>query len=113
MNHATMLKERKIDKWQSFAHIPKQFASIREIMKENAKVSRPTVTKDAQEQIENRLLTSLLSEEEILITYYEDGYILTNYMTVIDIDPVKKEIICTDVFHMKKVLIGDDIIHVG
>jgi len=32
------------------------------------------------------LLCSLLSEEEILITYYEGGYLLSSYMTVVGID---------------------------
>ncbi|HDR7641256.1 YolD-like family protein [Bacillus wiedmannii] len=88
-------------KWQPFASMPEQFAGIRDIIKEQTKVARPIVTQDAQERIENRLLTSLLGEEELLITYYEDGYILTNYYTVVDIDPLEKVVICTDAFRNK------------
>ncbi len=47
------------------------------------------------------LLCSLLSEEEILITYYEDGYMLTSYMTVIDIGPSNIAIICMDIIDVK------------
>ena len=44
------------------------------------------------------LLCSLLSEEEILITYYEDGYLLSSYMTVVNIDPPNSAVLCTDAF---------------
>ncbi|PGR15171.1 3-oxoacyl-ACP synthase, partial [Bacillus anthracis] len=62
------------------------------------------------ELIENMLLCSLLSEEEILITYYEGGFLLTNYMTAIDIDPLNKSIICTDAFYNNMTLKFNDII---
>ncbi|MEF7637820.1 YolD-like family protein [Bacillus thuringiensis] len=54
---------------------------------------------EEKERIENILLCSLLSEEEILITYYEDGYLLSGYMTVVDIDPLNSAVICTDAFY--------------
>ncbi len=50
------------------------------------KVTWLIVTAGEKEVFENMLLCSLLSEEEILITYYEDGYILSSYMTVVSID---------------------------
>ncbi|MCD2334443.1 YolD-like family protein [Bacillus cereus] len=81
--------------------MPEQFAGIREIIKEKNKVTRPILTDDEKELIENMLLRSLLSEEEILITYYEDGYLLSSYMTVVDIDPSNSAVICTDAFYNK------------
>ncbi|RWR54438.1 YolD-like family protein [Bacillus cereus] len=45
------------------------------------------------------LVCSLVSEEEIMITYYEDGYLLTSYMTVADIDPSNSAVICTDALY--------------
>ncbi|MCC2361659.1 YolD-like family protein [Bacillus cereus] len=97
-------------KWTPFAAMPEQFAGIREIIKDKTKVERPTLTQDEQERIENTLLCSLLSEEEILITYYEDGFLLTSYMNVIDIDPLNKSIICTDAFYNNMTLKFIDII---
>lgn len=99
-------------KWTPFAAMPEQFAGIREIVKEKTKVERPTLTQDEQELIENMLLCSLLSEEEILITYYEYGYLLTNYMTVIDIDLLHSSIICTDAFYNKVTIHFPNIIDV-
>ncbi|WP_392388618.1 YolD-like family protein [Bacillus cereus] len=101
---------KKMVKWTPFAAMPEQFAGIREIIKDKTKVERPTLTQDEQERIENTLLCSLLSEEEILITYYEDGFLLTSYMNVIDIDPLNKSIICTDAFYNNMTLKFIDII---
>ncbi|WP_270608190.1 YolD-like family protein [Bacillus mobilis] len=81
--------------------MPEQFAGIREIVKEKTKVERSTLTPDEQELIENMLLCSLVSEEEIMITYYEDGYLLSSYMTVVDIDPSNSAVVCTDAFYNK------------
>ncbi|ENJ6138915.1 YolD-like family protein [Bacillus cereus] len=47
------------------------------------------------------LLCSLFSEEEILITYYEDGYFLSSYMAIIGIDQQNSAVICTDAFYDK------------
>lgn len=41
----------------------------------------------------------------MLITYYEDGYLLNGYMTVIDIDPLNSALICTDVFYHRVALV--------
>ena len=60
------------------------------------KSTKPLLTNE--ERISDKLLTSLLSEKEILVTYFEDGYILTSYMTVVHINPVKQIVICTDAF---------------
>ncbi|OJD97644.1 3-oxoacyl-ACP synthase [Bacillus cereus] len=101
MNNANMPKGRGMVKFSPFAAMPEQFAGIREIIKEKNKVTRPILTDDEKELIENMLLCSLLSEEEILITYYEDGYLLSSYMTVVDIDPSNSAVICTDAFYNK------------
>ncbi|PGA33968.1 YolD-like family protein [Bacillus wiedmannii] len=112
-SNSNMPKGRGMVKWQAFASLPEQFAGIREMIKENAKVSRPIVTQDAKERIENRLLTSLLVEEEILITYYEDGYVCTNYYTVVGIDSLEKIVICTNAFRHKNTFKFIDIIDVN
>ncbi|MGE1059742.1 YolD-like family protein [Bacillus sp. GMa5/1] len=110
MRNANMPKGRKMVKWTPFAALTTQFDGIREIIKEKNKVTRPILTDEEKELIENMLLCSLLSEEEILITYYEDGFLLTSYMTVIDIDPLNKSIICTDAFYNNMTLKFIDII---
>lgn len=112
MNNANMPKGRGMVKWTPFAAMPEQFAGIRDILKEKTKIERPTLTQDEQERIENMLLCSLLSEEEILITYHEDSYLLSNYMTVVDVDPLNSAVICTDAFYNKMTLKFSNIIDV-
>ncbi|ABY46736.1 YolD-like family protein [Bacillus mycoides] len=58
------------------------------------------------------LLRNEWKEEEILITYYEDGYLLSSYMTVVDIDPLNSAVICTDAFYNKMSLQFSNIIDV-
>lgn len=94
-----MPKGRGMVKWTPFAALTSQFDGIREMIKEQNKVTRPILTTEEKERIENMLVCSLLSEEEILITYYEDGHLLSGYMTVVDIDPSTSAVICTDAFY--------------
>ncbi|WP_439874387.1 YolD-like family protein [Bacillus mycoides] len=75
-------------------------------MKESRKVS----PYDDREKIEDNLLRSFISEKEILITYYKDGYFPTRYMTVIELNPLKRSLICIDTFDRKHAFSFIDII---
>ncbi|EOP43886.1 YolD-like family protein [Bacillus cereus] len=112
MSNANMPKGHGMVKWAPFAALTPQFDGIREIIKEQHKVTRQILTTEEKERIENMLVCSLLSEEEIMITYYEDGYLLSNYMTVVDIDPSNNAIVCTDAFYKKLKLQFSNIIDV-
>ncbi|WP_377865161.1 YolD-like family protein [Bacillus sp. R86525] len=93
--------------------MPEQFAVIKEIISEQTKVPRPILTRDAKEMIENKLLCSFLGEEEVLLTYYKDGYLYKNYITVVNINPINETIICTDVFYNKRMFKFVDVIEVN
>ncbi|PEL87091.1 YolD-like family protein [Bacillus wiedmannii] len=112
MNNANMPKGRGMVKWAPFASLTPQFEGIREMIKEQHKVTRPILTIEEKERIENMLLCSLVSEEEIMVTYYEDGYLLSSYMTVVDIDSSNSAVICTDAFYNKMKLQFSNIIDV-
>ncbi|HFK1710826.1 MULTISPECIES: YolD-like family protein [Bacillus] len=112
MNNANMPKGRGMVKWAPFAALTPQFDGIREIIKEQHKVTRPILTNEEKERIENMLLCFLVSKEEIMITYYEDGYLLSNYMTIVDIDPSNSAVICTDAFYNKMKLQFSNIIDI-
>lgn len=58
------------------------------------------------------LLCSLVSEEEIMVTYYEDDYLLSSYMTIVDIDPSNSAVIYTNAFYNKMKLQFSNIIDV-
>ncbi|MED0989968.1 YolD-like family protein [Bacillus nitratireducens] len=113
MKNANMPKGRGMVKWQPFASMPEQFVCIKEMIQEQAKVPRPILTQDAKEMIENKLLCSFLGEEEVLLTYYKDGYLYKNYITVININPINETIICTDAFYNKRMFKFVDVIEVN
>ncbi|HDX9610328.1 TPA: YolD-like family protein [Bacillus toyonensis] len=110
MKNANMPKGRGMVKWQPFASMPEQFAVIKEMIQEQAKVMHPILTQDAKEVLENKLLCSYLGEEEVLLTYYKGGYLYKNYITVVNINPLNETIICTDAFGYKRAFKFGDLI---
>ncbi|EEK84252.1 TPA: YolD-like family protein [Bacillus tropicus] len=110
MNDVKMQKEKR--EWVPFTVMSEQLLSMRKVIGEKFKVQKPLLTKEAKEGISDKLLTSLLSEKEILVTYFEDGYILTSYMTVVHINPLKCIVICTDAFYKTYVFNTTDIIEI-
>ncbi|KAA0804564.1 MULTISPECIES: YolD-like family protein [Bacillus cereus group] len=112
MNDVKIQKEER--EWVPFTVISEQLLNLnmRKIIGEKLKVQKPLLTNEAKERISDKLLNSLLSEKEILVTYFEDGYILTSYMTVVHINPVKQIVICTDAFYKTYVFNAMDIIEI-
>ncbi|EJR61839.1 hypothetical protein IIO_02747 [Bacillus cereus VD115] len=110
MNHVKRQQEER--EWVPFTVMSEQLLSMRKVIGEKLKVQRPIVTNEEKERISDKLLTALLSEQEILVTYFEDGYILTSYMTVVHIDPVRQIIMCTDAFYKTRVLNFTDVIEI-
>ncbi|MCR6846980.1 YolD-like family protein [Bacillus sp. IBL03825] len=107
------VKVQKIEReWVPFTVMSEQLLSMRKVVVEKFKVQKPFLTNEAKERISDKLLTSLLSEKEILVTFFEDGYILTSYMTVVHINPLKHSVICTDAFYKTYVFNTSDIIEI-
>lgn len=113
MNNANMPKGRGMIKWTPFAAMPEQFSGIQQIVRDKIKVPRPILTQDEKEIVENKLLTALLSQEEVLITYYDDGFILSEYITVMNINPIKKQVHYTDAFYKTYIFEFQDIIDIN
>ncbi|MDF9615519.1 YolD-like family protein [Bacillus cereus] len=114
MKNANMPKGRGMIKWQPFASMPEQFVCIKDMIQEQTKIPRPILTQDAKERIENKLLISYLGEEEILLTYYKNGYLYKNYITVADINPLNRTITCTppDASHNQRMFKFGDVMEV-
>ncbi|MED1304512.1 hypothetical protein BK704_10045 [[Bacillus thuringiensis] serovar konkukian] len=110
MNDVKMQEAKR--EWVPFTVISEQLLSMRKVIGEKFKVQKPLLTKEAKERIFDRLLMSLLSEKEILVTYFENGYILTSYMTVVHINPLKRIVMCTDAFYKTYVFNTTDIIEI-
>lgn len=110
MNDVKMQRAKR--EWVPFTVMSEQLLSMRKVIGEKFKVQKPLLTKEAKEGISDKLLMSLLSEKEILVTYFEDGYILTSYMTVVHINPLKRIVMCTDAFYKTYVFNTTDIIEI-
>jgi len=110
MNDVKMQQAKR--EWVPFTVMSEQLLSMQKVIGEKFKVQKPLLTKEAKEGISDKLLTSLLSEKEILVTYFEDGYILTSYMTVVHINPLKRIVMCTDAFYRTYVFNTADIIEI-
>ncbi len=111
MNDVKMQRAKR--EWVPFTVMSEQLLSMRKVIGEKFKVQKPILTKEAKEGISDKLLMSLLSEKEILVTYFEDGYILTSYMTVVHINPLKRIVMCTDAFYKTYVFNTTDIIEIA
>ena len=110
MNDVKVQKEEK--EWVPFTVMSEQLLSMRKVIGEKFKVQKPLLTKEEKERISDKLLMSLLTEKEILVTYFENGYILTSYMTVVHINPLTHSIMCTDAFYKTYVFNTTDIIEI-
>ncbi|MFJ8521381.1 YolD-like family protein [Bacillus cereus] len=109
---APKLRGRGMIKWQPFASLPEQFAGIKEIMCELNKVPKPMLTQDTRERIERALINSAQKQEDILISFYRDGFISNMYITVIRIDLNTNTVHCTDAFNLNTEFKFDEIIDV-
>lgn len=98
MMNSQMPKGRKMVKWMPFASLPEQFQGIREIIQEQNKITKPLLDQQQLEEIGRILNQSLCREEEIHISYYRQGYIHHEMVTVIKINQYTREVITTDAF---------------
>lgn len=104
---------RGMVKWQAFKSLPEQYEVISQIIEEQFKVPKPSLTNDTKERIEQGLNESLQNGTEILISYYRNGYIHEEHITVTSIDVPTKTIVCTDAFRLNMKFKVDEIIDVN
>ncbi|PFM44251.1 3-oxoacyl-ACP synthase [Bacillus cereus] len=78
--------------------MPEQYEEIHRMFEEQYKVPKPFLTQDTKERIERALMQSLREEEEIFISYYRDGFIHDEHITVIDINKQSETVYYTDAF---------------
>nr|WP_304521653.1 YolD-like family protein [Bacillus toyonensis] len=69
-------------------------------MEEQYKVPMPFLTDDTKERIERGLNESLQNAKEIFISYYRNGYIHEEHITVTNINVHSKTVLCTDAFRL-------------
>ncbi|PFB12697.1 3-oxoacyl-ACP synthase [Bacillus cereus] len=107
------IQGRGMVKWQAFKSLPEQYEIIGQMIEEQYKVPKPFLTDDAKERIERGLNESLQHAKEILVTYYRNGYIHEEHITVTNIDVQTKTIVCTDAFRLNMKFKIDEFIDVN
>lgn len=94
------IKGRGMVKWQAFKSLPEQYEIIGQMIEEQYKVPKPFLTDDTKERIERGLNESLQNAKEILVSYYRNGYIHEEHITVTNINIHSKIVLCTDAFRL-------------
>lgn len=107
------IKGRGMVKWRPFASIPEQFIGINEMLNDLNKVPKPFVSDDMREQIEQGLIHSMQTHEEILISYYRDGLIHDMYINVLNIEPMLRTVYCTDAFGLNTEFKFDELVNIN
>ncbi|MEM5644746.1 YolD-like family protein [Bacillus cereus] len=106
------IKGRCMVKWQPFKSLPEQYDVINQMIEEQYKVPKPFLTDDTKEQIVRGLNESLQNNNEMLISYYRNGYVHEQYITVTNINSQMKTIVCTDAFGLTMKFKFDELINV-
>lgn len=65
-----------------------------------------------REQLENGLIYSMQSKEEINISYYRDGHISDMYINVLHIEPMTRTVYCTDAFGLNTEFKFDELVNI-
>ncbi|PEO38369.1 YolD-like family protein [Bacillus wiedmannii] len=107
------LRGRGMVKWQPFASMPEQYEVIREMISDLNKIPKPIVTDDMKEQIEQSLIQSMQTHEEISISYYRDGMVQDMYINVLHIEPMTKTVYCTDAFGLNTEFKFEELVNIN
>lgn len=85
-----MNEERGMIKWAPFASVIDPKTLVNKVDTEKNKISKPIISEEEIQNIENDIMYSLNIKEPISITYYEKGKILQTNSIVIKIDTYSK-----------------------
>lgn len=96
---APKIKGRGMVKWSPFKSVVEQYDEINKMISDQNKINKPILTEDTKERIQRSLQQSLTCNEEIFLSYYRNGYLHHQYITVTSIDPERKLIHCFDAFN--------------
>lgn len=93
------MSDRGIKKWAPFKALTGQFDMIDEIIKNKNKVKKPILSQDKQEELDY-FISNLQVNDEIKVTYYDNGEIKEEVLTIKRIDYTSK-IITFEEFSIK------------
>ena len=88
------MSDRGMKKWNAYKALPEQFASLEATEKNHDKISKPYISNEEAENINNILVN--YHGQKLIITIYKDGELIKIEKDIKKIDPVFKKIIFTD-----------------
>lgn len=86
---------RKMVKWAPFVSLKEQTIYLNKLKQERLKVSRPLLSEDEMNAINDVLVN--YSGQKLNITYYDQGFVKEIVTTIRKIDPYQKKIITPEV----------------
>lgn len=86
---------RKMVKWAPFVSLKEQTIYLNKLKQERLKVSRPLLSEDEMNAINDVLVN--YSGQKLNITYYDQGFVKEIVTTIRKIDPYQKKVITPEV----------------
>jgi hypothetical protein len=85
---------RKMVKWAPFVSLKEQTIYLNKLKQERLKVERPILSEDEMNAINDILVN--YDGRELLITYYDKGYVKEIRSTIRKIDSIYKKVVTPD-----------------
>ncbi len=99
-------KSREEIIWQPFNSLVPLNSLKKTIDKNKVKIPKPVLSPDQIKDLEEKILDSYYSKEEIIITYYREGFLYKVKAYIKYIDKLKKQLILSNglIIYFKQVI---------
>ena len=87
-----MNKDRGMIKWAPFNSLINSQYLINSLVFEKTKINKPTISEEEQKIIEEKIIEALYCQTTIIITYYQNGFLLKTKSKIKKIDSIYKTI---------------------
>ena len=92
--------DRGIIKWQPFESLTSSKQIIQNLILEKSKIAKPILSEEEIMTIENTIIDAYYSSEELIISYFKDGFIKKINCKIKKIDRVYKMVYLTNNFKL-------------
>ena len=77
---------RGMVKWQPFKTMPEQYERLEQYVEDQNKIDKPILSDDQLYELNETLMFKMLNDPEVVISYYEGGYIknIEGYIRKVD-----------------------------
>ena len=92
--------------WQPFNSLTPLIEVKQDLNKNKSKIAKPILSPDQIKEIEEKILDSYYSKEEVLITYYRGGYLYKISVYIKYIDKLKKQLVLSNgsIIYFKQII---------